>query len=533
MGFNNKLFFKIRVLFLFIPFLWSLHCKEKIVENEPLNNTSTGAFSLAPGKKITGSFYSSSGTDFDFIYIPVDQKSVLTATLSPVKGIDSKILIYNRRAPLPSKIINDNLSSLPEKIGPYPVSPPGVWVAIAPSTPVNMTEYKEDWLYSFSYRLHPAPQNIESEPNDSIKTANPIEGGVISGYYGNILTRGGVEKDYYSIDFPEEERHVISISLSKTSEIDAVLKLYDENGKALAIADQNGAGKSESLPFYGISQAKRIYISVNAKNNSQSEPAPYRLEISESDVDPQLEFEPNDTPQKAHALTLPETKASFSSEQDIDYYLIQNNEAYEQNFEITLTPEGMINLKAALVSQGSTLLRADDGIRGEPEALRNFRIAPYESLMVQVVLAENSPLGKEKPGYRITLSLTPADSTIESEPNNSTGRANMLEPEKSIKGHISPYNDIDFFKIAASGQKRYNIELSGIEGCQWKLDILNSQKHVTSSMLGDRPSEALNVPAILTRENMIRISCHNQEKNLYLTPYELSIKANESPSEEP
>jgi hypothetical protein len=192
--------------------LWALHCSSTIQEHEWRNNSATSAENLKPGHVLKGSYFSTTGTDADYIALPNEQADRwVKGTLSGVKGVDAEINILSADARTVIKTINDENSSIGEKFGPVFIPKGKAWLKISPLKPVNDEEHKK-LFYEFSYNMYNAHADSEHEPNEEFKFANKITSDRITGYYSTIY-------------------HSIPVAGPKANEKDCFVKHYTEEKK--------------------------------------------------------------------------------------------------------------------------------------------------------------------------------------------------------------------------------------------------------------------------------------------------------------
>ncbi len=507
-------------IYVFILASIILHCKETSQEMEPQNNSPDTAPSLLPGESLKGSYYSEVGHDIDFIFLPVESPQAVTVKLSPVKGINSYIMLYREAGKAPQKIVDDNLASLPESFGPFYLEPPGAWIAIAAKQKVNNPDYLNDYQYKLEYEAMETPGIMEIEPNDDAPSANPVTGGIYYGFFNNARAGDALEKDFFAMEINGDQKYRISVTLESPEKIDAVLKLFDEKMNLLLTIDQNGPGKNENILSYGVRGPGIHYFSVHAKNE-ETDPEPYRLTVESEPYDDQYEFEPNEDLEHASPLRRETTLGDFSTGNDIDYYYYYNLSTQTQQLSVELVPGDEFDIRLELLNApGAKPVIFDSGEEGEPEAISNWALKPLGSVYFKVMAAKS--IGEALATYRLVQHTEPLTDRMEREPNNDKSAAFKIIPGETLTGYINPADDIDFFTNPGA-EGRYRIHWVAPKDCEANLRILNASGYVTDSVSAKTMGEEIDFPAFLDTGGLVEISCAKTQKNLYNQKYELTV----------
>ena len=59
--------------------------------------------------------------------------------------------------------------------------------------------------------------------------------------------------------------------------------------------------------------------------------------------------------------------------------------------------------------------------------------------------------------YTLTADFTPTDSTYESEPNDSTSRADVMLPNTPVSGKLSDESDVDYYKVTLDSAAQFSL----------------------------------------------------------------------------
>ncbi|MES0490426.1 MAG: hypothetical protein ABUK01_10565 [Leptospirales bacterium] len=513
---------KLNLILSYIVFaIFFLHCGGKLSEDESVNNVRKTGQLIEPGQAFTGTYYSDSGIDIDYVYITTDSPKMIRGNLSGVKGIDGEVLFYNEGQRKPFKIANDNSSSLGEKFGPFRIDSPGVVMAIRSSKPVNDASYK-DRPYEFTVLLEPAPTSIEIEPNDSLNEAMEITGSYVRGYYNSVFTSlRKIEEDYYVLVLNEKKRYRLSANLSGVQGIDPVLRLYSQDKEKLLKVDNGETGHGEEILSYGVLGPAKIYVSVSAKNNGVSDAEYYELDVEVSEYDEKYEFEPNDIIDHATKLVAEKIFGGFASPTDIDYYWFYNKTTEAVAFSVEVVPAGSIDLNLELfIGKSSQPITYNDGGEEVPEGISSWKLAPGETAYVRVA-AE-----KVKPGvtleYTLSWEATSLAQGFELEPNNEKLQANPIKPGYSWKGYINPVTETDYYVIRIPKQGNYHIKVDGPPGCAISLSVTDKKGFKTDGALSEQ--NELTMDAILEPGGFFIVSCEGGKSDpdlepVYRSPY--------------
>ncbi|MDH4263733.1 MAG: hypothetical protein OEV78_11870 [Spirochaetia bacterium] len=517
------LYQRIKIYILIPVLLTGLFCSHSISEKEPENNTRKLALKLEPKQILTGTFYSPSGIDIDYIYLTVDDSAMIKGQLSAVKGVDSEILFFNKGELAPFKTVNDNKSSLNENFGPYLISSPGVVIAIRPLQSLNEEKYSK-LKYEFSYELTSAPLPMEKESNETIEQANKIENGLIRGYYNNALNGNDIEKDFFSINIPEKQKYRLSANLSKVTGIDGVLRLFSKDGEKLLTVDNGATGEDENIYSYGVQGPTDLYFSVNSKDYKTSSSEYYELKVEVNPYEEKYELEPNNTIRTATPIKVSKIFGDFANDQDVDYYRFYNETFDTVSFFAEVVPGSNYDIGIELYNGiNMSPIVYDDGLDEMSEGIASLIIKPLDTIYLKVY---KKTIGKTGAYTLNTLISVPSESQ-ERELNNSIKSASNLEPSKGITGYINPGKDLDYYKIKIPVQGKYNIELESPENCTIAISILDVKGIKTEGKNAGKPGENISFQAILDPDSYILVQCNNADKPLYKNPYQLRIFENE------
>jgi hypothetical protein len=160
-----------------------------------------------------------------------------------------------------------------------------------------------------------ALDGAEREPNDSIANANPLPFSGAAQVAG-FLWPGDVDV-YHVTGVPADG--LVTVEVDGVERVDLRLERLGADGKVLVKADDGGAGKGEMLPPW---PGGDLWLRVSARGGQSAFDAPYRLSVNAAPADPDLEREPNDSPDRAtpFAVAPGAMRGFIAPKGDVDYF---------------------------------------------------------------------------------------------------------------------------------------------------------------------------------------------------------------------
>ena len=172
---------------------------------------------------------------------------------------------------------------------------------------------------------------------------------------------------------------------------------------------------------------------------------------SQWESDSAYELEPNDSFSNANALTLSAPcRGVFHNYQDTDYYTFTTD--LPGKLSVTLGDEtqssGYLGWSLFLYNSdreqiGKTELTQGTASVTIPE--QGFDPGTFYIQVKTNAMTNVNWSGAEQ--YTLTADFTPTDSTYESEPNDSTSRADVMLPNTPVSGKLSDESDVDYYKV--------------------------------------------------------------------------------------
>ncbi|MBN1155334.1 PPC domain-containing protein [candidate division KSB1 bacterium] len=161
---------------------------------------------------------------------------------------------------------------------------------------------------------------------------------------------------------------------------------------------------------------------------------------------------------------------------DQDWYRISVPPDTSYLLRSELTGISDINLKMELFdSEAELLTEVNKNKEGEGEVITNYMLQPgdYFIRVRELWLKSQEKKFNDSLSYNLTVHLDEVTADAEQEANNKGILATLLQPDVAMKGYISPYQDIDWYKLVLPEQENTYIEisLSGIENVDLKLKV--------------------------------------------------------------
>lgn len=507
------------VLFLSVFFYG---CQKIISEKEPENNVLPGAAILTDEKPAVGTFYSQEHPDIDFFFVPVEYPTMIQGKLSAVKGVDSYIEFYREgEKSEPFKTINDGQSSLAETFGPIQIEAPGVWIAVRSLHVHSHSDYKK-LKYSFSISLFTPPSFMEHEANDSPAFAeliSPESNGTILGYYNNVFsTENEIEKDFFIYRIDTIGKALVDFELTGVSNIDTILRVYNEEGMLLTTADEKGLSMGESIRSLGVEGPTQLIISVNAKDFLTNYSEYYQLKVTHRAYENRFEYEPNDTKETASVISEERTFAQISDPLDKDFFQIRNDLNDEVFVQVSVIPSANLDIKLTLFYNEPIVI--NDSSVEKPEGISNFYLPRNKKMFFSVESVSGTG------DYSIVTRFIPVTDNFEQEPNNEVSFANLIGFDSEIAGYINPNADVDYFRVRSLQTQSARLLLQGIEGCSLQVS-LGDREGTIIDQFRSKKGQGISESVVVQARGVIKIECLEAEKNLFETPYTFELSRGE------
>ncbi|MBL4635601.1 MAG: protein kinase [Kofleriaceae bacterium] len=158
---------------------------------------------------------------------------------------------------------------------------------------------------------------------------------------------------------------------------------------------------------------------------------------------------------------------------------------------VKVTAPPNIDISIDLYDTSGTLLNhSDEAGVGENESLRRWRInGPIVVAVSGVRDGNDFPTENVSDPYVLKVMFLPADTRLESEPNDSRADANSLSPGSPLSGYLDRKNDKDVYRLfEAEGEYRLLISGSDELPVEWRLDVGEWKSSLTTELTLDKSS---------------------------------------------
>ncbi len=190
----------------------------------------------------------------------------------------------------------------------------------------------------------------------------------------------------------------------------------------------------------------------------------------EKELKPNLEeVEPNDSQSQAQPVKDGTFARGFiGAQKDQDWYKISIPLDSSAILRAELTGVPGINVKMELFdSEGAELIDVNKNKENEEEIITNQGLTSgdYFLRIRELWLQGKERKFNDSTAYYLHIHLSPAGPEVEFESNDKAIKSNLIQSEQPVRGYISPYKDVDWFKILLPkyGNHYLELELSGLE----------------------------------------------------------------------
>jgi hypothetical protein len=334
-------------------------------------------------------------------------------------------------------------------------------------------------------RLTTADPGIEREPNDTPEQATPInDRQIIEGRYSPAFSAAapdGFERDFYRFVNTSTNRIILEIEVSGVPNVDAVIEIYDAQGRISRVIDAQGIHHGEVSGPIGLEGLETCIFALRGKHQGNPN-ASYRVRVHTRMAGPNEEFEPNDSIETANLLIPGEAmQGRIFPEGDVDYFRLPLSAAGRYTISARLSPTGDADLILELLdAQGNVLLSVDDAPAGRAEYIANYGfIALYNDMALFLRVRAKS--GARDPGYSIVANRHSAGAFAEFEPNNTRATANPLILDVDMRGYFFPAGDQDWLRFELEQASVLNLNLAAPAGLSAGMRIEDAEGNTVAA----------------------------------------------------
>lgn len=329
----------------------------------------------------------------------------------------------------------------------------------------------ESYMYGFLTPKYYNEEDIQSsDQNNAVNRLHP-------GWNPDV--------DFYELDFTNlnEELPLLELTISNVKSFDVRLSLYNkEEGDPIKVADDYWKNFGEALLnihiIPGIYYLKvdygeldyRIGRSPDAQSNEYSIKAILKPEFNE-EYEAQVEKEPNDQPENACPIDIDHSMLGYYSpfvasradnpvvpvadpelielgRYDEDWYQFRSLNEGKSDISITISDMENVNAVLFLFDKNLNKLITTDYMGfNYGEHIANFTINGRQDYYICVVGINNLPVSDNiKFYYLLNVKYITQQGNFESENNDSRNNYNLITGT-GISGKLSPYTDVDYYRI--------------------------------------------------------------------------------------
>ena len=199
------------------------------------------------------------------------------------------------------------------------------------------------------------------------------------------------------------------------------------------------------------------------------------------------ELEPNNAIEDAMSIR-PDTvyQGYINEKMDQDWYRITLPEDSSAVLRAELSGINDINLKMELFEPDKDLLLDINRYKeGEGEIITNYTLRPGDTYLRvrELWLKSNEKKFNDTLSYDLKIHLSALDPGLELEPNNKAVEATPITANTAMHGYISPYNDVDWFRLPlVHDENSYlKLTLTGVEKVDTRISVYDPIEAVIRS----------------------------------------------------
>ncbi|MGQ9842084.1 MAG: hypothetical protein ACUVRK_00835 [Spirochaetota bacterium] len=430
--------------------------KETILEIEP-NDTYTQANLITLGKSIDG--FINTESDIDFYMTDVSEPMLFDISVSAVKGVNIAFTVWKATDDgiMPLKYVDDMRKSAPERLRGFKVDRGRYYVSISHGDKDQRIKNSDN---SYTLLINQEDmQGYESEPNDTILSANTIPIGVpIRGYYSPAFNKANSntvnpnrEEDWYMF-YVEDVPVVCDVEVTGVPGIEAQLDIVDAQGTVLFSSNPQGHGVSQIAKGIGLSAAGNYYIMVAAKNYAANNETPYSVVVATRSYDNTTEIEPNNIIHSATPVVTDVIRGRIYPDGDVDLYSYWSDSFENKWYRVEVIPPMTLDILIAIYNiKGDELYSINNEGTGQKELHPNLFIGtPF----YVKVWAKRGQFDLDN-DYALAIAPVNIPNMIDVEPNDTKEQANAVQGT-TIIGYVSKKADADYYMLHYKGrQKKY------------------------------------------------------------------------------
>jgi len=341
----------------------------------------------------------------------------------------------------------------------------------------------------------------EQEPNNSFSSANQIALDMpIEGFIDSID-----DKDFYRLLI--DRNSILDIRISGIKGVNLSLKIWKGQDQPILLKeiDDNRKSSPERIVNF-FTEPDVYYITVlhgDRDRRKANRETPYRLIVSARDMLAE-ETEANDDRLYADTIVQGEELTGYFSPaynrlnldrdsryREEDWFAINIDLESDEPLIMDVNISGVQGINSTLYlygSDGRIITMADSSPMSLPESIKGIGIRESGNYYIMVT-SSGYGSNPDEP-YYLNVSLSPYDSSMEMEPNNSFAAASEIM-NNEITGKINTPDDRDFYRYRSNNiDSVYRIGARSTENIDVKLRIFNKDHHLITEVNNSRKGES-------------------------------------------
>lgn len=318
----------------------------------------------------------------------------------------------------------------------------------------------------------------EVEPNDSPGNATPIVlRKELRAVHGALASEQDVDWFSVATDEPGDELFELIVTpLSSALDIALYLEVPGSPEAAPLLYDVSKAGQAESVPVLSVGSVSgdvlsgnspgrgplRFFVAAAGKTGKIDESnGAYKIEFRRRLAGGIIESEPNDFVHLATKLKVPgEIQGFYDRPRDQDIYYVAAEDLRGAAYRLELSNIVGLTQQVRVYAEPTMeeVLFGMTVSAGVSADIPSFSMPPGASGLWFVLTAGDS-FDRER-GYRlkVTEHLPVTGFALETEPNNTVERAQLIVPGVPIRGYLHDSSDIDRFRFVIEAELPPTVE---------------------------------------------------------------------------
>jgi hypothetical protein len=500
-------------------------CSRGIEKEKEPNDSFAGATAVTIGRPVQG--HINTLTDRDFYKFTVDSDSILSASVSGVKGVNLAFRLWGGGAdPVLLKHVDDSRKSSPE-IFPNLYVTPGEYYIDVFQGDKDQKSFNIENFYTVNLSLRPLIAE-EAEPNDSPDYATPVTpGNKIAGLFSpsfNPLNENDSktryrEEDWFSFETSagSDSPVLADITISGVPGIIPELALLGPDKTVLAEVSGKAPGEGAVIKGVGIKSTGICYVRAASSGFTSNGEVQYLLTVAISEYSSSEELEPNESHDTANRITDGRISGSINGTKDTDFFIVKN-ESPGSFFRIELEPQQGIDPVLTFYGDNrKKITEIDNGRGGAAEIYPN--IYAKGDLYISVKARTASETGN---GYQLTVSSLENQKITDMEPNDSRAHAVQVKSSE-ITGYTSFRGDLDYYLLEYENRRRVEFTIKSGKDSTLKISVTDPMGYTVKSIESSRGKETV-LREFIDRKGYLIVESLTED---YTNPYLIKIRSAE------